>query len=96
MSCTTLYFVGAHNVNASESAHRESHPLKLMTGLLATGKSGKYNFWSVEFYQQFFDVDTADVKERIMAGMIPRPGKSFFSDVIKKNPGLYVYKLSLS
>jgi len=58
-------------------------------GLLATGKSGKYNFWSVEFYQQFFDVDTADVKERIMAGMIPRPGKSFFSDVIKKNPDLW-------
>ena len=46
-------------------------------GLLATGKSGKYNFWSVEFYQQFFDVDTSDVKDRIVAGMIPRPGKSF-------------------
>jgi len=58
-------------------------------GLLATGKSGKYNFWSVEFYQQFFDVDTSDVKDRIVAGMIPRPGKSFFNDVIKKNPDLW-------
>ena len=63
--------------------------IPVVKGLLATGKSGKYNFWSVEFYQQFFDVDTSDVKDRIVAGMIPRPGKSFFNDVIKKNPGLY-------
>lgn len=49
----------------------------------------RYNFWSLEFYQSFFDVDTEDVKERMAAAMIPRPQKHFLHDVLKDKPDLY-------
>ncbi len=61
-------------------------------GLLPGGgrkAGGKYNFWSIEFYQQFFDVDTDQVRERIVAGMVPIPGRSFLNDVIKNSPDLW-------
>lgn len=47
------------------------------------------SFWSFEYYQQFFDVDTEQVKNRIIWGMIPRPGISYFRNVIKPKPDLY-------
>ena len=33
------------------------------------------NFWTLAFYQQFFDVDTNDVKNRLIYSMVPIPGK---------------------
>lgn len=47
------------------------------------------SFWSFEYYQQFFDVDTDQVKNRILWGMIPRPGVSYIHNVIKPKPDLY-------
>lgn len=55
----------------------------------SSGSGAKYNFLSVEFYQQFFDVDTEDVKGRVLAAMIPSPKKSFLQDVVQKKPDLY-------
>ncbi|KAJ3410899.1 hypothetical protein HDV05_003030 [Chytridiales sp. JEL 0842] len=43
-------------------------------------------FWTLEFYAQWFDVDTSDVVGRIMAAVIPRGG---FLDKISGNPDLY-------
>lgn len=47
------------------------------------------SFWSFEYYQQFFNVDTDQVKNRIIWGMIPRPGVSYLRNYIKPNPDLY-------
>ena len=55
------------------------------TGLLNNSprsSSSKYNFLSIEFYQQFFDVDTEEVKSRVLAAMIPSTKKSFLQDVV--------------
>lgn len=46
------------------------------------------SFWSIEFYQQLFDVETSDVMERIMASFIPRRD-SLFKNKIKLKPDLY-------
>jgi len=47
------------------------------------------NFWTLAFYQQFFDVDTDTVKTRLMYSMIPVPGKSFLEHHIRPKPDLY-------
>jgi hypothetical protein len=77
-----------HSAVDEDNADDDDHA-DLLGGGGKAASGGKYNFWSIEFYQQFFDVDTQDVKERIVAGMVPRPGKSFFTDVLKNNPDLW-------
>ena len=47
------------------------------------------NFWTFAFYQQFFDVDTADVKNRVLYSMVPMPGKSFLQYQVRPRPDLY-------
>jgi len=47
------------------------------------------NFWTLAFYQQFFDVDTNDVKNRLIYSMVPIPGKSFLQHYIRPKPDLY-------
>ncbi|KAJ9595837.1 hypothetical protein L9F63_012992 [Diploptera punctata] len=47
------------------------------------------SFWTFEYYQQFFDVDTNRVIERIVWSMIPRPGVSYLQHHIKPKPDLY-------
>ncbi|KAI8611406.1 hypothetical protein BC830DRAFT_1054285, partial [Chytriomyces sp. MP71] len=43
-------------------------------------------FWTLEFYAQFFDVDSSDVGLRILAALVPRDS---FMDKISSNPDLY-------
>ncbi|GFG28349.1 hypothetical protein Cfor_07763 [Coptotermes formosanus] len=58
--------------------------------LLGGGKGNQsHSFWTLEYYQQFFDVDTNRVLERIMWSMIPRPGVSYLQHYIKPKPDLY-------
>lgn len=47
------------------------------------------NFWTLAYYQQFFDVDTTDVKNRLLYSMVPLPGKSFLEHHIRPRPDLY-------
>jgi len=47
------------------------------------------NFWSLTFYQQLFDIDTVDVRNRLMYSMLPVPGKSFLQHHIRPRPDLY-------
>jgi len=47
------------------------------------------NFWSLNFYQQLFDIDTVDVRNRLMYSMLPVPGKSFLQHHIRPRPDLY-------
>ncbi|KAJ3053789.1 hypothetical protein HK097_003354 [Rhizophlyctis rosea] len=43
-------------------------------------------FWTVEYYAQFFDVDSSDVGQRMLASILP---KSDFLQVIGEKPDLY-------
>uniref|UniRef100_A0A8C3DMP1 Uncharacterized protein n=1 Tax=Corvus moneduloides TaxID=1196302 RepID=A0A8C3DMP1_CORMO len=47
-------------------------------------------FWTFEYYQAFFDVDTRQVLERIKASVLPVPGKNFVRHRLRNNPDLYV------
>lgn len=54
-------------------------------------KQMNYNFWSLTFYGQFFDVDTDDVKRRLLWSMMPRPSETtdFLRRSIRPKPDLY-------
>jgi len=53
-------------------------------------KQINYNFWSLTFYGQFFDVDTEDVRKRLMWSMLPRPETTdFLRRSIRPKPDLY-------
>lgn len=47
------------------------------------------SFWTFEYYQQFFDVNTEEVKQRILWSMVPSLGKNYLEHYIKPNPDLY-------
>ena len=90
-----LQFSTTHTFsNQPDSALDQDEITDDRTGLLSgedtpSRSSTKYNFLSIEFYQQFFDVDTEDVKGRVLAAMIPSTQKSFLQDVVQKKPDLY-------
>lgn len=46
-------------------------------------------FWTFEYYQTFFDVDTLEVRERIFGSILPWRGKNFVRLHIRNNPDLY-------
>ena|SRR5579859_692326 len=63
-----------------------------MIGGFAQGTSGqsaptgKRMLWSIEYYAQYFDVDTKQVLDRCWAAIFPRTP---FLDVLGGNPDLY-------
>ncbi|XP_042707369.1 protein YIPF1 isoform X3 [Chrysemys picta bellii] len=59
------------------------------TELLA-GQKKSAPFWTFEYYQTFFDVDTYQVLDRIKGSVFPIPGKNFVRLYIRSNPDLYV------
>lgn len=49
-----------------------------------------HSFFSIEYYQQFFNVDTSMVVERIASSIIPRKAPpSYLKQHIGLNPDLY-------
>lgn len=59
-------------------------------GGVDTGTSNKVSFLTLEYYQQFFNVDTYVVIERIANSMIPkRAGGNYLRSSIGQNPDLY-------
>lgn len=49
-----------------------------------------YSFWSIEYYQQFFNVDTFMVMDRIASAIIPKRAPStYLKSQIGANPDLY-------
>ena len=50
------------------------------------GTPTKHSWWSIHYYEQFFDVDTNEVFRRCVAALYPR---SNFLDVLEGNPDLY-------
>lgn len=55
-----------------------------------TGKTTNHSFFTIEYYQQFFDVDTYMVLDRIASSMIPkRAASNYLRTTIGANPDLY-------
>lgn len=44
---------------------------------------------SFAYYQQYFDVDTQQVKERLMWSFVPRPSRDTLTHYIRPTPDLY-------
>lgn len=77
-----------HNSNFSETTpSNRKAPGSAGLPLPATASStGKRYLWSIQFYAQFFDVDTSAVLQRCWAALFPRAN---FLDVLEGNPDLY-------
>lgn len=56
-------------------------------GIADTATANK-SFWTFEYYQQFFDVDTKDVIDRIIASLVPTKSDTL-KTVAKTRPDLY-------
>lgn len=56
---------------------------------LLSGQKKAAPFWSFDYYQTLFDVDTNQVKDRIIGSLVPWPGKNFVRHHIRSNPDLY-------
>ncbi|XP_073705762.1 protein YIPF1 [Garra rufa] len=58
------------------------------TELLSSEKKSP-PFWTFEYYQTLFDVDSHQVKNRIVGSILPWPGKNFVEVYLRSNPDLY-------
>ncbi|CCX05144.1 hypothetical protein FPQ18DRAFT_334970 [Pyronema domesticum] len=56
------------------------------SGTARSEPTGKRYLWSLDFYAQFFDVDTNEVMKRCWAALWP---KAMFLDVLEDRPDLY-------
>lgn len=56
---------------------------------LLSGQKTSAAFWTFEYYQKFFDIDTFHVKERIIGSVLPWPRKNFVHVYLRRNPDLY-------
>lgn len=56
---------------------------------LLSGQKTNAAFWTFEYYQKFFDIDTYHVKERIIGSVLPWPRKNFVHVYLRRNPDLY-------
>ncbi|XP_063079827.1 protein YIPF2 [Engraulis encrasicolus] len=59
------------------------------SGLLGGEKQQTGGFWTFEYYQSFFDIDTMQVLDRIKGSMMPLPGRNFIRHHVRNNPDLY-------
>ncbi|KAG8441364.1 hypothetical protein GDO86_006916 [Hymenochirus boettgeri] len=58
------------------------------TELLASQKKTS-SFWTFQYYQDFFDIDTYQVLDRIRGAVLPIPGRNFVRHHLRNNPDLY-------
>ncbi|NP_001088236.1 Yip1 domain family member 2 S homeolog [Xenopus laevis] len=58
------------------------------TELLASQKKTS-SFWTFQYYQDFFDIDTYQVLDRVRGSILPIPGKNFVRNHLRNNPDLY-------
>ncbi|XP_069087619.1 protein YIPF2 isoform X1 [Pleurodeles waltl] len=56
---------------------------------LLGGPKKPASFWTFEYYQGFFDINTMQVLDRIKASLIPWPRKNFVRHHLRHNPDLY-------
>uniref|UniRef100_H3CCP4 Protein YIPF n=1 Tax=Tetraodon nigroviridis TaxID=99883 RepID=H3CCP4_TETNG len=56
---------------------------------LLGGQKTTSSFWTFEYYQSFFNVDTLQVLDRVKGSMMPLPGRNFVKHHLRNNPDLY-------
>ncbi|XP_027223842.2 protein YIPF1 isoform X2 [Penaeus vannamei] len=81
-----------HFTEFPDSAEDDPEQEKLMgdeEGGEPVGLKAGASFWNFEFYQQFFDVESKQVGDRIIWSMVPKPGVSYLQSYIRPNPDLY-------
>ncbi|MCJ8739517.1 hypothetical protein PDJAM_G00048160 [Pangasius djambal] len=71
-------------LNLSDDEENQQESSGLLGGEKQTG-----GFWTFEYYQSFFNVDTVQVLNRIKGSLIPLPGRNFVKHHIRSNPDLY-------
>lgn len=60
-----------------------------LQGIPDKTNAAQRNFWTVEYYQKFFNVNTNDVLERLKRSMIPHGSDNYLITHIRPNPDLY-------
>ena len=55
----------------------------------SSGPASVRSFWTFDYYQQFFNVESKQVADRIVWSMIPKPGVNYLQSYIRPNPDLY-------
>lgn len=70
------------DLSDEEEAEQESSEL-------LGGKKSSGGFWTFEYYQSFFNVDTMQVLDRVKGSVMPLPGRNFIKHHLRSNPDLY-------
>ncbi|XP_068192832.1 protein YIPF2 [Antennarius striatus] len=71
-------------LDMSEDEEGQEESSELLAGQKASG-----GFWTFEYYQSFFNVDTMQVLDRVKGSIMPLPGRNFIKHHLKSNPDLY-------
>lgn len=71
-------------LDLSEDEEEQEESAELLGGQKASGA-----FWTFEYYQSFFNVDTVQVLDRVKGSMMPLPGRNFIKHHLRSNPDLY-------
>ncbi|XP_074553577.1 protein YIPF2 isoform X1 [Halichoeres trimaculatus] len=71
-------------LDLSEDEEGQEESSELLGGQKATS-----GFWTFEYYQSFFNVDTVQVLDRVKGSVMPLPGKNFIKHHLRSNPDLY-------
>lgn len=83
-SPSTAASSGDVRVDLSDDEDNQQEGSELLGGEKQTG-----GFWTFEYYQSFFNVDTMQVLDRIKGSVMPLPGRNFVKHHIRNNPDLY-------
>ncbi|CAL8264439.1 unnamed protein product [Gadus morhua 'NCC'] len=53
------------------------------------GETPTGGFWTFDYYQSFFNVETAQVMDRLKGSVMPIPGRNFVKYYLRNKPDLY-------
>ncbi|XP_030200560.1 protein YIPF2 [Gadus morhua] len=53
------------------------------------GENPTGGFWTFDYYQSFFNVETAQVMDRLKGSVMPIPGRNFVKYYLRNKPDLY-------
>nr|CAG4641166.1 EOG090X0CJ3 [Eulimnadia texana] len=83
-------FEKTHNFSNFPESHADDDEETAVVRPRAEESEGSNpSVWTFSYYQRLFDVDTSEVKERLVWSVVPRPSKDFLNHVIKSKPDLY-------
>ncbi|KAM6905415.1 protein YIPF2 [Xenentodon cancila] len=71
-------------LDMSEDEEDQEESSELLGGQKPSG-----GFWTFEYYQSFFNVDTVQVLDRVKGSVMPLPGRNFIKHYLRTNPDLY-------